>query len=89
MTDLLSEIKTLLVVALKIEDLTPEDIGEDDLLFDAAGLGLDSIDALELGAALRKKYGVVFDAKTTEIRHHFTSVRTLATFILSQRTPFT
>ncbi|MCL6409227.1 acyl carrier protein, partial [Dickeya dadantii] len=49
------------------------------------GLGLDSIDALELGLAVKNRYGVVLSAESEEVRQHFFSVATLATFINAQR----
>ena len=48
------------------------------------GLGLDSIDALELGLALQKRYGVALSADSQETRRHFASVRALVDFVASQ-----
>ena len=56
-TTLQNELKQLIVDALMLEDVTPEDIGDDMLLF-GEGLGLDSIDALELGMAISRKYNI-------------------------------
>ncbi len=78
-------LKRLIVVALNLEDLTPDEIGSDEPLFGSEGLGLDSIDALELGVALRKTYGIKIESVTDEIREHFYSVRSLARFIAAQR----
>ncbi len=75
------QIKTLIVNALKLEDLSPEDISSDEPLFGDSGLGLDSIDALELGVAIRKTFGVKIETVTDEVKNHFASVRTLAAFI--------
>ncbi|WP_130470315.1 phosphopantetheine-binding protein [Candidatus Magnetaquicoccus inordinatus] len=83
MNELLNEIKELIVISLKLEDVSPADIGDEMLLFDSSGCGFDSIDALELGVALRKKYGITINAETSEIRNHFATVKNLATFILS------
>ena len=58
MEDLLLEVKNEVIEALNLEDMTPEDLGDDDPLFGADGLGLDSIDALELIVLLEKKYGI-------------------------------
>ncbi|MCL1892779.1 MAG: phosphopantetheine-binding protein [Holophagaceae bacterium] len=80
MTDLESEIKVLIVNALDLEDVKPEDIETDAPLF-GEGLGLDSIDALELGMALKKKYKIDFKSQTEENRAHFSSVSTLAKFV--------
>jgi acyl carrier protein len=81
MDDLESELKRLIVSALKLEDLAPEDIASDEALFGDAGLGLDSIDALELGVAIRKTYGIKIETVSDEVRAHFATVRTLAAFI--------
>lgn len=74
------EIKELIIKALELEDITADDIGDDEALFDD-GLGLDSIDALELGVALQKKYGVKIESKKEELSDHFASVTSLAKFI--------
>jgi acyl carrier protein len=78
------EIKKLLIDALNLEDLTPEQIDAEDALF-VNGLGLDSIDALELGLALQKRYGVSMSADSEETRRHFGSIRALAQFVNAQR----
>lgn len=78
------EIKQLIVSALALEDIAPDDIQTDAPLF-VDGLGLDSIDALELGLALQKRYGVSLSADSQETRQHFASVQTLAAFVASQR----
>jgi acyl carrier protein len=84
MDNLEQEIKTLIVTALQLEDLSPDDIGSEEPLFGDAGLGLDSIDALELGVAIRKSYGIKIEAVTDEVRVHFANVRNLAAFIRAQ-----
>ena len=63
MSDLELEIKKLIISSLNLEDYQPEDITSEESLF-ADGLGLDSIDALELGVALQKKYGLELDRKS-------------------------
>jgi acyl carrier protein len=78
-------LKTLIIEALKLEDVTPSDIDSEEPLF-GSGLGLDSIDALELGVAIRKRYGVKFETVNDDVKAHFASVRSLARFIDSQRT---
>lgn len=78
------EIKELLIAALNLEDLTPEQIDADAALF-VNGLGLDSIDALELGLALQKRYGVSMAADSEETRRHFASIKALASFVAAQR----
>ena len=76
------ELKTLIVDALALEDIAPEDIDRAMPLF-GEGLGLDSIDALELGLALHRRYGVKVDASVAEARHHFACVSNLAAFVAS------
>lgn len=86
MQDLLNELKTLIVEALELEDVTPESIDVDAPLFsNGEGLGLDSIDALELAVALSKKYGVNLKADDEKTRAVFTSVRSLADHIAESR----
>ena len=78
------EIKELIISALALEDVTVDDIDAEAALF-GEGLGLDSIDALELGLALQKRYGVVLSADSQETRQHFASVAALARLVESQR----
>jgi acyl carrier protein len=78
------EVKQLIIDALQLEDITPDDIDSAAPLF-IEGLGLDSIDALELGVALQKKYGISLSADSEETRRHFASVRALAAMIESHR----
>ncbi|MGL5334589.1 MAG: phosphopantetheine-binding protein [Enterovibrio sp.] len=85
MQDLYLEIKKLIIETLNLDELTPEEIDTDAALF-GDGLGLDSIDALELGLAVKNQFGVVLSAESAETRKHFYSVATLAAFIHSQRT---
>jgi len=74
------DIKRLIVDVLQLEDVTPADIDAQAPLF-VEGLGLDSIDALELGVALQKRYGIILSARAEENRCHFASVRALAEMI--------
>jgi acyl carrier protein len=74
------EIKQLIVDVLQLEDTLPTEIDSEAPLF-IEGLGLDSIDALELGVAIQKRYGVILSAKAEENRRHFASVRALAEMI--------
>ena len=78
------EIKHLILSTLNLDDLTPDDIDINAPLF-GDGLGLDSIDALELGLAVKNEYGIVLSAESEEMRQHFFSVATLASFIAAQR----
>lgn len=78
------EIKRLVIKTLNLEDITPEEIDSEERLF-VDGLGLDSIDALELGVAIQKTYGIKINAKNEDLKDHFASVRSLAQFITSER----
>jgi acyl carrier protein len=69
---------------LNLEDISPDEIASDEPLF-VEGLGLDSIDALELGVAIRKNYGIKIESVNDETKAHFANVRSLAKFIASQR----
>lgn len=81
------EMKRFIVSTLDLEDTRPEDIGDDEPLF-AEGLGLDSIDAFELGIALKKAYKLDLEgADTANFAHHFRTPATLAAFISSRRLP--
>jgi len=82
--DLDQEIKELIIDVLQLEDIAPADIDAAAPLF-GEGLGLDSIDALELGVALQKRYGVALSANSEETRKHFASVQSLAALIASHR----
>ncbi|MFA6986032.1 MAG: phosphopantetheine-binding protein [Arenimonas sp.] len=78
------EIKDLIITTMSLEDIAPEDIDATAPLFNE-GLGLDSIDALELGLALQKRYGLTLAADSEETRKHFASVRSLSTFVADNR----
>jgi acyl carrier protein len=78
------ELKELIISALHLEEVAPADIASDEPLF-GDGLGLDSIDALELGVVIRQRYGIRIEAVTDEVRDHFATVRSLARFIASQQ----
>ena len=82
MQDLEQELKRLLIEVLNLEDVSVNDIDSHAPLF-GDGLGLDSIDALELGVAIRKKYDVQMDADSEVTREHFASIANLARFISS------
>ncbi|AVM51075.1 phosphopantetheine-binding protein [Capnocytophaga sp. oral taxon 878] len=84
MDALIAELKNKIIEVLNLEEVTPEDIKEDDPLF-GSGLGLDSIDALELIVLLDKTYGIRLDdpKKGKDI---FSSVRTMAEYITAHRT---
>ncbi len=78
------ELKAKIIESLNLQDVTPEQIDNDAPLFGAGGLGLDSIDALELVVMLEKHYGIVIK-DIEEGRPAFRSVRTLAEFIEAKR----
>lgn len=79
------ELKLFIIEAMNLEDLTAADIDNDAVLFAEDGLGLDSIDALELVLALKKKYGIVLEANDEKSREHLRSVATLAALISESR----
>ena len=79
------EIKRLIIEALDLEDTKPEDIADDIALFGEEGFGLDSIDALELGIVLRKKFNVQIEANGAGNREHFRSVNSLALLVSTHR----
>ena len=83
MDKLIESLKEQIIVRLNLKDLKPADIGDEQPLF-IEGIGLDSIDALELGLALQKRYGVSLSAESEEVRAHFASVKTLAAFVTAQ-----
>ena len=78
------DIKALIIDVLNLEDITPEDIDTQAPLF-GDGLGLDSIDALELGLAIKNQYGIVLSSESEETKKAFYSVKTLADFISSHQ----
>ena len=84
MHELERELKQLLIEVLNLEDISVEQIDSEAPLF-GAGLGLDSIDALELGVAVRKRYNVKIDPDSEKTREHFGSIANLARFISGSR----
>jgi acyl carrier protein len=78
------ELKQLIIDSLALEDLSVASIDSQAALFNG-GFELDSIDALELGLAIRKKYDVRIDAETDDVEKIFASVAKLAEFIESKR----
>lgn len=78
------EIKKLIVTTLELEDVVPESIESGAPLF-VEGLGLDSIDALELAMVLEDRYGVELSEDPDENREIFESVRSLAAFVMEKR----
>ncbi|NLL11875.1 MAG: acyl carrier protein [Fibrobacter sp.] len=79
--ELKKELKELIISELALEDVSVDDIRDDQPIFNE-GLGLDSIDALELGVAIQKKYGVKLKGKSDEeVKSYFSSINSLSDFI--------
>ncbi len=85
MSTLEAELKKLIVETLKLEDIVPEDIQSEEPLFGNSGLGLDSIDALEIGIAIRKAYGIRIDSVSDDVKRSFSTIHTLAEFVRGHR----
>lgn len=83
MEELIKELKEEIIEALNLDEMTPEDIDENDALF-GDGLGLDSIDALELIVLLDKKYGIKL-ANPAEGKAIFKSIATIADYVSKNR----
>lgn len=79
-TTLNTELKQLIIDTLDLEDISANDIEDDAPLF-IDGLGLDSIDALELGVALQKRYGVKISAEDENTKTYFSSINALAQLV--------
>jgi acyl carrier protein len=84
MNDILEELKSMIVQTLMLKDVKPQEIDVDAPLF-ADGLGLDSIDALELAVEIARRYKVQIKSDDERNREIFRSVRTLATFIAEEK----
>lgn len=82
--ELEQQIKQLIIDCLELEDISAEDIVDDEPLF-GNGLGLDSIDALELGMVLKKEFNIVFSKNKEENKKYFYSVKTIADFVRAQQ----
>ena len=83
--ELVAELKTLLIEGLHLEDMTTEEIIPDEPLF-GEGLGLDSIDALEIAVLLDRKYGVKITSEDDRNQEIFASLNSLAEFVAENRT---
>ncbi len=81
---LYDELKILIVETLSLEEITPSEIETDAPLF-VEGLGLDSIDALEIAMVLEERYGVTLDDDPDRNREIFASVKSLAAFVSENR----
>ena len=84
MEDLILELKGEIIKVLNLEDITPEDIDPKAPLFGAGGLGLDSIDVLELIVLLEKRYGIRL-ANAAEGKKIFTNVENIAQYVTENR----
>jgi acyl carrier protein len=84
MDELIFKLKNEIIKVLNLEDVNPEDIADDDNLF-GEGLGLDSIDALELIVLLEKNYGIKLK-DPSQGKEIFKSIRTMAEYIQVNRT---
>lgn len=82
---LVLEVKQLIIDTLDLEDIETSDIDNNAPLF-VDGLGLDSIDALELGVALQKKYGIKLSAESDDTQQHFSSIDALTALVAEKRT---
>ncbi len=85
MSSLHHEIKQMIIDSLDLEDIDVDEIIDDEPLF-VEGLGLDSIDALEIGLVLQKNYGIKLKADSEETRQHFVSVNALVSLVESHGT---
>ena len=84
MEELILDLKQRMIEALNLEEMTPDDIDTDAPLFGDGGIGLDSIDALELIVLMEKRYGIKL-ASPAEGKAIFKSVRTIAVFVNENR----
>ena len=78
------EIKEMIIEVLCLEDISADEINNSEPLF-GDGLGLDSIDALEIGVALKKRYNISLDSDDTSIKKHFESIDNLAAFVANNK----
>ena len=82
--DLISQLKTMLIEGLRLEDIAPDDLSPDAALF-GGGLGLDSIDALEIGVMLDRQFGIKITSGDDRNNQIFASLRALAEFVADNR----
>lgn len=80
MSDLHTELKQMIIDTLDLEDIEVGEIENDAPLF-VEGLGLDSIDALEIGLALQKRYNIKLNSESEETKQHFSSINALVALV--------
>lgn len=80
MSDLHTALKQMIIETLDLEDIEVDEIENDSPLF-VEGLGLDSIDALEIGLALQKRYNIKLNSESEETKQHFSSINALAALV--------
>ena len=85
MSNLADELKQMIIDVLALEDISRDDIETEAPLF-GDGLGLDSIDALELGLALKKRYNIHLNAESAETKKYFKSIQSLVALVEAQKT---
>jgi len=85
MSELHNEVKQMIIDCLDLEDIEIDEIENSDALF-TEGLGLDSIDALEIGLAIQKRYGIKLQSDSDETHKHFSSIDALVALIKTNRT---
>ena len=85
MSNLAVELKQMIIDVLALEDISRDDIETEAPLF-GDGLGLDSIDALELGLALKKRYNIHLNAESAETKQYFKSIQSLVALVEAQKT---
>ena len=79
-----SELRALIIEALVLEDMAPADLPREEPLF-GDGVGLDSLDALEIALALEEKYGITVDEDDVETKRRFATIASLAEFVAEAR----
>ena len=84
MSNLADEVKQMIIDVLALEDISRDDIETEAPLF-GDGLGLDSIDALELGLALKKRYNIHLNAESAETKQYFKSIQSLVALVEAQK----
>ena len=84
MSELHNELKQMIIDVLDLEDIEINEIVDDAPLF-VEGLGLDSIDALEIGLALQKQYGIQLKSDSEDTKEHFSSINSLVKLVGSHR----